>query len=217
MGVADRWKDWDEPPQQGGVRFSAPRLVGAVKALMAVNGAVFLLTWLGPRIFSSDPTAAREWIHATFGLAPYAWGFPLFEVWQLLSYGFIHGGLGHLFWNMVQLYFFGTMLEGILGSRRFYVAYFGGLLCGAVLHCAAFGLDGVESVPTVGASGAVLGVVVAAATLRPNQTVLLFFFPLSLKVLAIGLVGSWREAAGPPIGSISAGQRSASWGPGEGG
>ena len=187
MGVADRWKDWDDSPPQGGVRFVAPRLSGAVKTLMAANVIVFLLKWLGT-LGATDVEGARYWVNSTFGLFPGGWDSWLFPFWQPVTYGFIHGGLGHLFWNMVQLYFFGSMLEGILGSRRFYLAYFGGLLCGAALHCVAFALGGVADYPTVGASGAVLGVVVAAATFQPNRTVMFFFFPLSLKVLAIGLV-----------------------------
>ena len=187
MGVADRWKDWDSPSDQGGVRFVAPKLAGAVKTLMAANVIVFLLKWLGT-LGASDVEAARYWVNSSFGLHPSAWESLLFPFWQPLSYGFVHGGLGHLFWNMVQLYFFGSMLEGILGSRRFYVAYFGGLFAGAALHCIAFAFGGVADYPTVGASGAVIGVVVAAATFRPNRTVMFFFFPLSLKVLAAGLV-----------------------------
>jgi membrane associated rhomboid family serine protease len=187
VGVADRFKDWDQPPPQGGVRFSAPRLAGAVKTLMAANAIVFMLKWLGT-LGASDVEAARHWVNSTFGLFPGEWDSLLFPIWQPVSYGFVHGGLGHLFWNMIQLYFFGSMLEAMLGRRRFFVAYFGGMLCGALFHCVAFAFGGVADFPTVGASGAVIGVVVAVAVLRPNQTVMFFFFPLSLKYLALGLV-----------------------------
>ena len=190
MGVADRWKDWDEPPQQGGVRFSAPRLTSAVKLLLLVNVGFFLALWLIPKFFGSGAEQAAAWAVSVFGLFPSEWSLPLIPIWQPLSYGLLHdpSSLGHLFWNMLLLYFFGTMLEEVLGMSRFLAAYAGGALAGAGLHLLAFGLGWVADKPAIGASGAILGVVVASAVYKPRATVLFFFIPLSLKVLVCCLV-----------------------------
>ena len=190
MGVADRWRDWEEPQQGGGVRFRAPRLTSAVKLLLFVNISFFLALWLIPKFFGSMADDASVWAISTFGLFPSEWSLPWIPVWQPLTYGLLHdpGSLGHLFWNMLLLYFFGTMLEEVLGSSRFLSAYAGGAIAGAALHLFAALAGWVADKPAIGASGAILGVVVAAAVYKPRATVLFFFIPMSLKVLVSCLV-----------------------------
>jgi len=190
VGVADRWKDWEEPRQQGGMRFVVPRLTSAVKLLLIVNAGLFLLLWIGPKFAGAHADAVSAWCIEVFGLYPGGWDAPYLPIWQFLCYGFLHdpGSLSHLFWNMLLLFFFGTLLEGILGARRFMTAYVGGMLAGALLHCIAYGFGWIVDRPAVGASGAILGVVVACAVFRPNHTVMFFFIPVSLKVLVAGLV-----------------------------
>jgi len=190
LGVADRWKDWDEPEQRGGVRFRAPRLTSAVRLLIFINLGFFLALWIIPKFFGAQAEEASRWTVSVFGLFPGDWSAPYLPVWQLVTYGVLHdpGSLGHLFWNMLLLYFFGTMLEGVLGKGRFIAAYVGGALAGATLHLIAASLGLVADKPAIGASGAILGVVVACAVYKPNATVLFFFIPLSLKVLVSCLV-----------------------------
>ncbi len=190
MGIADRWKDWDEPPQQGGVRFMAPRLTSAVRLLLFINLGFFLALWIIPKFFGGHADEASRWAVSVFGLYPSEWSAPYLPVWQFLTYGVLHdpSSLGHLFWNMLLLYFFGTMLEGVLGKGRFLAAYAGGALAGAALHFIAFFIGLVVDKPAIGASGAILGVVVAAAVYKPRATVLFFFIPMSLKVLVSCLV-----------------------------
>jgi len=93
------------------------RLAKAVAALLALNAAVFALAFLAP-----------EFAPALY--AKLALFFPLngrFELWQILTYLFVHGGFAHLFFNMFALFTFGAPLEIIWGARRFVVFY---LLCG---------------------------------------------------------------------------------------
>lgn len=169
----------------GGMRLALPPLTPAVKGLLFANGAVFLglffVGWLAPQA----ELGTFHWL----GLAPGAWRelFPLLPLWQLLTYGFLHGGLGHLFWNMLQLYFFGTMLEGELGARRFLVFYGVAIVAGALAQLAAALLGG-QGGYAIGASGGVLAVVVAAAVRQPRALVFLLFIPITLKWLAIGVV-----------------------------
>ena len=165
------------------IRMALPSITPVVKRLMMINGAGFLIfffIWL-----ASSPVA--EGMVRWLGLAPGLWeeSFPLLPVWQVITYAFLHSAMDpmHLLFNMLLLYFFGTMLETILGSNRFLTLYLGAAFCGALLHL----LLGGEA-PVIGASGAVLGVLVATAVLRPDTTVFLFFFPVRLKWLAAGIV-----------------------------
>ena len=110
--------------------------------------------------------------------------FMLGAVWQVLTYMFLHGGLLHLFFNMLTLYFFGPDVERILSTRQFFRFY---LLCGAVGVMADFALSLAtgRSVPSIGASGAVLGVLAAFATAYPKREIHLFPLPIPLYAWAV--------------------------------
>ena len=107
-------------------------------------------------------------------------------VWQLFTYMFLHGGITHLLFNMLTLWFFGTQLERDWGTRRFLKYYF---LCGiaaGVCVLAANMAVGDWVRPTIGASGAIFGVLVAFGVLYPNQTVLMnFLFPIKAKYMVM--------------------------------
>lgn len=178
-----------QDPRGPEVRLAVPALTPVVKRLILANAAMFLLTfmlWLLP--FETNVSGL---LIDVLGLNPELWKglFPFVPFWQVASYGFLHslGDLLHLFFNMLLLYFFGTMLEGIVGSRRFLVTYFLALFAGAFLHLA---IESWKASPpqAIGASGAVLGVLIAVAVLQPETRVLFFFVPVKLKWLAIGLV-----------------------------
>ncbi len=169
----------------GGGGFVAPRITPVVKTLVIANAAVWLALLLADIVVRGSMSGAV----GALGLRPSSWfvGPPWFPFWQPVTYGFLHAGRGHLFWNMLQLYFFGTLLESILGSRRFLATYVGAMLVGALAHLLLQPLVNANA-PAIGASGAVLGVVIATAVLRPNTTVILLFIPVTLKWLAIGIV-----------------------------
>jgi membrane associated rhomboid family serine protease len=172
-------------------QFAFPRITKVVRRLLVANVAIFLaffVLWLA----SSDGGGLYATMRDILGLAPERWKLwsPWFPIWQLLTYGFLHSvvDFGHVLFNMLALYFFGTMLEERLGSRRFLLTYLAAQVAGGVLFLlpAAFGhLSG----PVVGASGAVLGVTVAVATLYPRQIVFFIVFPIPLMWLAVALVG----------------------------
>jgi membrane associated rhomboid family serine protease len=178
---------YDDGPRGGNAQFVWPSLTPMVKHLLKINAIVFLLSFV---VYLAPGNGERLVVDA-LGLHPGIWRdfFPFVPVWQLFTYGFLHDmtTLGHLVMNMLMLYFFGTMLEGLLGARRFLVTYLGAMLAGAVLHL-GYSMAIGSSAPAIGASGAVLGVVVATAVMRPNTRVILIFIPISLKVLAIGIV-----------------------------
>ncbi len=167
------------------MQFSLPPLTLWVKRLMIANGVIFIALF----IFGFASLPAQGAIVDFLGLNPGMWRNLIPAVWQLVTYSFLHDlqGLSHLLFNMLGLFFFGTMLESMLGGRRFIVFYLTAAVVGALLHL-AFMLATGGARPTIGASGAVVGVVVAAATLRPHDQVLFFFIPVKLWVLAAILV-----------------------------
>lgn len=128
--------------------------------------------------------AAPEFVIYTFGLVP---GIIVrkFYFWQPITYMFLHGGFFHLFFNMFALYIFGRDLLLRWGAGKFLLYYFfTGIGAGI---CAFIFTD----VPTIGASGAVYGLLLAYAMAFPNRVLLLYFFiPMKAKYLVIlfGLV-----------------------------
>jgi membrane associated rhomboid family serine protease len=103
-----------------------------------------------------------------------------FEIWQVLTYGFLHSGIAHLVMNMLALYMLGGPIEHVLGSRHFLI-YF--LVC--VIGAAIAQLLTVEYFtggfyPTVGASGGVFGVLFAFALFFPREKLILFPIPIPM-------------------------------------
>lgn len=111
------------------------------------------------------------------GLKPAAF---LSEPWTIVTSMFLHAGFGHLFGNMITLFFFGSYLSRLVGDGRFLITYFGGGILGGIL----FILLGSPLSIAIGASGAVYAVAGALAMLRPNLRILLYFIiPMPLWVV----------------------------------
>jgi membrane associated rhomboid family serine protease len=178
MGIYDRDYTRDQYGGGGHVRFTMPALMPVVKWLLIINVAVFVASSVIPLL--------RNLSVAWFSVHPESVGMSL-QIWRLVTYQFLHGGVGHIFWNMLILFFFGPMLEGQWDSRRFLVFY---LVCGAmggVLYT-LLAFTGVLDVGVlIGASGAIYGILAAGAILYPKRRVYVFFglFPIPFYILAI--------------------------------
>jgi membrane associated rhomboid family serine protease len=105
---------------------------------------------------------------------------PGFEVWQLLTYSFLHGSLLHLGFNMLALYTFGRDVERLFGSAWYLQYYFVCVVSAAVCHLVVTGWMGAPPYPTVGASGGVYGLLLAYGYYFPRRTVVLLFPPIPL-------------------------------------
>ena len=125
----------------------------------------------------------RDIIFRWFALNPLGEG-NNFQVWQLITYQFLHGGFSHILFNMIGLWMFGIEIEHIWGSRKFLYFY---LLCGLIaglFNLFLTPLLGELPAPTVGASGAIYGVLVAFGLFFPNRYIFLYFFiPVKAKYL----------------------------------
>ncbi len=123
-----------------------------------------------------SPGRLEYWLAAS-GVS---WGVAL-QIWRLLTFQFLHGGLLHLLFNMVCLYFFGTALERAWGSKKFLTFY---LISGAVggLVYVGISLLGYFQGILIGASGGILGVMAACAILFPQMKVILFPIPIQIPI-----------------------------------
>jgi len=191
-----------------------------VKNLIIINALMFLGTLAVQQAWSTD-------LNQILGL--YYLGSPLFKPYQIITHMFMHGSLGHIFFNMFALWMFGKVLEQVWGSKRFFIYYMITGLGAVFLHSIVLSLEihplvnyvsqtyGIDSLtpdvidqlynmndpkakalamglvtPTIGASGAVFGVLLAFGMLFPNTQLMLLFPPIPIKakyfVIGYGLI-----------------------------
>jgi membrane associated rhomboid family serine protease len=103
-----------------------------------------------------------------------------FLPWQVFSYSFLHGGIGHLFFNMLGLWMFGAELERLWGPKRFMQFYAASVLAAAVMQLLMAVLTGSPNY-TVGASGGLFGLLLAFGMTYPNRTIMPLFPPIPMK------------------------------------
>lgn len=143
-----------------------PPLPPITQALLLVNVAAFCIDiFLG------------SWFTRAFALWPLGGGF---LPWQVVSYAFLHGSFGHLFFNMLGIWMFGAELERVWGPKRYTHYYFASVLAAAVTQLLVNALLGSQS-PTVGASGGLFGLLLAFGMMFPNRTVMLLIPPIPMK------------------------------------
>ena len=111
----------------------------------------------------------------------------LFWPWQLVSYGFLHGSILHLFFNMFGLWMFGSELERRWGRNRYAQFLLASLLAAAATQLLVTGLSG-SNVPTVGASGALFGLLLAFGMLFPNRIIVPLIPPIPMKARTFVIV-----------------------------
>ncbi|MEJ2048851.1 MAG: rhomboid family intramembrane serine protease [Calditrichota bacterium] len=145
-----------------------------VKNLLFANVAIFLLQYLEPTI--------NGYLIYFFGLHPYL-AFQKFYIWQFASYMFLHGGFWHIFFNMFALWMFGVELERTWGTKEFLKFYF---LTGIAAGISTAAFHWGSMIPTIGASGAIYGILAAYALFFPDRYVYLYLlFPIKMKYLAL--------------------------------
>jgi membrane associated rhomboid family serine protease len=172
-----------------------------IKNLLIINGLVFLAQYVFGGI--ADPNKITD----LFALHYYKSSY--FEPYQIVTHMFMHGGFFHLFFNMFALWMFGSIVENVWGPKRFLIFY---MVCGlgaALTQMSSYawefrninlaGLSAenyslVQSIwrlnATVGASGAIMGVLVAFGYLFPNSQLIIFPIPVPVKAkwAIIGLI-----------------------------
>lgn len=163
--------------------FDEPKLPWVTWGLIAVN-IVFFLALQG----EIDQTA----LLAKFGAVPGQIAHPLANGWRpdlgLITSMFLHSGWGHILGNMIYLWVFGDDIEEALGPWRFIAFYF---LAGIAATLAFVAANPASTVPLVGASGAIAGVLAAYLMLRPCAKVTVFVLRVVVRVRAFWVIGGW--------------------------
>ncbi len=171
-----------------------------VKSLLIVNGIMFLLEiYVGGAMFSklalwpldlsSGPEIRIERPH--------------FQISQLVTYAFLHGGVMHLLLNMYALWMFGSRLENLWGSKVFTIYYFVCVI-GAGLVQLFVSSQGDNYYPSIGASGGVYGLLLAYGMYFPRQRLILIFPPIPIEarwfVILFGAIELWFGVTGLAAG-----------------
>lgn len=159
-------------------RFLRPQFSGAVRGVIIINIVAALIQLILGRL---DPILFSK-LNSLFGLVPHL-VVKKFYVWQLFTYMFLHGNFFHLFFNMFILWMFGSELESIWGKSEFIKYYFiTGIGAGIVYVIAKHN----SVIPTIGASGAIFGLLLAFGLTFPNRYIYLYFFlPIKAKFLVL--------------------------------
>ena len=148
---------------RGGFMSNVPK---AVKHIILINVLMLVLTYLNNPLMS-------KW----FALNPISF---IWKPWQLVTYMFMHGGFGHIFFNMYTLFIFGSVLENVWGTKKFLTFYFVTGIGAALVNIGVQYLTGSFAL-TVGASGAIYGILMGYAMLYPDSRLTLLFPPVSMK------------------------------------
>ena len=141
------------------------RLPPITQSIILANVLVFLL----------EPTFGSD-LASVFALWPLG---PQFQLWQILTYAFLHGNLMHISFNMLAVYMFGSEMERVWGGRR-YLTYY--LVCAISAALAQLGVSSATGTyyPTIGASGAVFGLLLAFSRYFPERQIMLLIPPIIL-------------------------------------
>lgn len=155
-----------------------------IKNLLIINGVVFFF-----QILLDNTIEGRIFLNKWLALNPINingyidWPFN-FQIWQLITYQFMHGGFSHILFNMFALWMFGSSIENVFGSKKFLIFYLLAGISAGLLHLFVSPLLGGVPALTIGASGSVYGVLIAYALFFPDNLIFLYFIiPVKAKYL----------------------------------
>ena len=160
------------------------------RLLIGVNVAVFILEAVsGPRLLASFAL----WPVGHFFVAQFD-GAVGFKVWQLITCGFLHANFLHLAINMYALWMFGSDVERTIGSRHYLTLYFASLLSSSATQLLVVSMMTSTGIyPTVGASGAIFGILLAFGMLFPRRTIVLLLPPIPMPAIVFVILYALLE------------------------
>jgi membrane associated rhomboid family serine protease len=160
-----------------------------IKALLIINVLVFVGQTFVLSMFRMGDYSIGDLFFYYFALYPIG-EHSHFIIWQLITYQFMHGGIWHIFFNMLALWMFGIELEQSWGSKKFLIFY---LLCGIGAGITQLFISPLFSspAPTIGASGAIYGILLAFGLTFPDRPIFMFpfFIPIPAKYFVLIFAG----------------------------
>jgi membrane associated rhomboid family serine protease len=174
------------------IRDAFSRRDNALNQLIIINALVFAVLIILRAIFFIAQSGSYQLVMRQLALPSDLYSL-LRHPWTLLSYAFVHEGFLHILFNMLNLYWFGQLIREYLGDRRLVSLYILGALMGAAFFLLAYNfipaLQPFVGQPVIGASASVTAVIVAAATLLPDYTFMLFIIgAVKIKWIAVAVV-----------------------------
>ena len=166
----------------GGLQYQFARLNIAEK-LIAINVLIFILDGLSTALLGHS---VSQWFHLPKDFLEF-FGQP----WSLVTYSFFHAGLGHIFWNMLMLYFTGRIFLNLFDNQRFLNVYFLGVIIGGIVFLLSYNVFPTllhTNTALIGASAGVTAVLIFICAYIPNQEVRVIFFNVKLWYVGVFFV-----------------------------
>ena len=157
--------------------------------LILINIICFVVPFFLRSIFYLFDLPTQSFL--SFFELPSSIGDFIYQPWSLFTYGFLHDSIGHIFWNMLLLYYASQFFLNLFSSQRFINVYFMGILLGGLVFILSYAIFPVfkdQSPQMVGASAGVMAVLIFSCTYMPTQEVRLLFFNVKLMYIGIALV-----------------------------
>lgn len=157
--------------------------------LILINVVCFVVPFFLRSIFYLFDLPTQSFL--SFFELPSLIGDFIYQPWSLLTYGFLHDSIGHIFWNMLLLYYASQFFLNLFSTQRFINVYFMGILLGGLVFILSYAIFPVfkdQSPQMVGASAGVMAVLIFSCTYMPTQEVRLLFFNIKLMYVGIALV-----------------------------
>ncbi|KAA2215543.1 rhomboid family intramembrane serine protease [Maribacter flavus] len=167
------------------LKYQYARLSVAEK-LIAINVVVYIVNALIPFLFGFSKNAIVQW----FELPNDFFGF-LMQPWSIITYSFFHGGLGHLFWNMLLIFFVGRIFLNLFDGRRFLNVYFLGVILGGLFFMLGYNIFPAffnVNAALIGASAGASAILIFICTYIPNQEVRVIFFNVKLWYIGVFVI-----------------------------
>ncbi|WP_405381665.1 rhomboid family intramembrane serine protease [Maribacter sp. LLG6340-A2] len=170
---------------QADLKYQWSRLNVAEK-LIAINVLVFVVNGLVPFLLGISKNSIVQWFELPNNLLDI-----VYQPWSIITYSFFHGGIGHLFWNMLLIYFVGRIFLNLFDAKRFLTVYLLGVILGGLTFVLGYNIFPAffnTNAYLIGASAGASAVLIFICTYLPNQEVRLIFFNVKLWMVGAGVV-----------------------------
>lgn len=170
---------------QPDLKYQFSRLNIAEK-LIAINVLVFIVNALVPFLFGMPKNSIVQWFELPNNIVEIA-----FQPWSIVTYSFFHGGIGHLFWNMLMIYFVGKIFLNLFDTKRYLNVYILGVISGGLFFVLGYNIFPAffnTNAFLIGASAGASAVLIFICTYLPNQEVRIIFFNVKLWMVGAAVV-----------------------------
>lgn len=163
--------------KNGNLQYQFAKLSIAEK-LIVINVLIFIVSGLLQALFSASPNTVMGWFQL-----PKDFGDFIMQPWSLVTYSFFHSGIGHIFWNMLMLWFASRIFLNLFDAQRFLTVYFLGVIVGGLFFLLSYNIFPAllhTNTALIGASAGVTAVLLFVCSYIPNQDVRVFIVNVKL-------------------------------------